>query len=82
LSSGGISLSQNPQFVLGGKGPALGIGDHLWVWSRRAGRLGRDGFAEEIPLFFKLIPVLALLSSYDRENCLINLGTEGYQQYG
>jgi hypothetical protein len=24
-----------------------------------------------------LIPVLALLSNYDRENCLINVGTEG-----
>ena len=33
--------------------------------------------AEEIPLFFTLIPVLALLSNYDRENCLINVGTEG-----
>jgi hypothetical protein len=35
------------------------------------------GEAEEIPLFFTLIPVLALLSNYDRENCLINVGTEG-----
>ena len=35
------------------------------------------GEAEEIPLFFTLIPVLALLSNYDRENCLINAGTEG-----
>jgi hypothetical protein len=25
-----------------------------------------------------LIPVLALLSNYDRENCLINVGTEGF----
>jgi hypothetical protein len=33
--------------------------------------------AEEIPLFFTLIPVLALLSNYDQENCLINVGTEG-----
>jgi hypothetical protein len=32
---------------------------------------------EEIPLFFTLIPVLALLSNYDQENCLINVGTEG-----
>jgi hypothetical protein len=24
-----------------------------------------------------LIPVLAPLSNYDRENCLINVGTEG-----
>src|ERR1035437_5209197 len=35
------------------------------------------GEAEEIPLFFTLIPVLALLSNYDQENCLINVGTEG-----
>jgi hypothetical protein len=35
------------------------------------------GVAEEIPLFFTLIPILALLSNYDRENCLINVGTEG-----
>src|SRR5664279_4634401 len=35
------------------------------------------GEAEEIPLFFTLIPVLVLLSNYDRENCLINVGTEG-----
>ena len=35
------------------------------------------GEAEEIPLIFTLIPVLALLSNYDRENCLINIGTEG-----
>jgi hypothetical protein len=45
LSGGSIGLSQNPQFVLSGKGAALGIRDHLRVWSRRAGRLGRDGFA-------------------------------------
>src|SRR5579872_5438154 len=32
---------------------------------------------EGIPLFFTLTPVLALLSNYDRENCLINVGTEG-----
>jgi hypothetical protein len=25
-----------------------------------------------------LIPVLALLSNYDQENCLINVGTEGF----
>src|ERR1035437_5612550 len=36
-----------------------------------------EGEAEEIPLFFTLIPVLALLSNYDRENRLINVGTEG-----
>jgi len=35
------------------------------------------GEAEEIPLFFTLIPILALLSNYDQENCLINVGTEG-----
>src|SRR5665811_410059 len=35
------------------------------------------GEAEVIPLFFTLIPVLALLSNYDQENCLINVGTEG-----
>src|SRR6266545_4104113 len=35
------------------------------------------GAAGEIPLFFKLIPILALLSNYDQENCLINVGTEG-----
>src|SRR5690349_11117887 len=35
------------------------------------------GEAGEIPLFFTLIPILALLSNYDRENCLINVGTEG-----
>ena len=28
-------------------------------------------------MFFTLIPVLALLSNYDQENCLINVGTEG-----
>jgi hypothetical protein len=38
------------------------------------------GEAEEIPLFFTLIPILALLSNYDRENCLINVGTEGGTQ--
>src|SRR5271157_6100100 len=41
-----------------------------------AGNTG--GEAEEIPLFFTLIPVLALLSNYGRENCLINVGTEGF----
>src|SRR5580704_12145240 len=35
------------------------------------------GEAEEIPLFFTLIPILALLSNYDQEDCLINVGTEG-----
>src|ERR1035437_1298117 len=38
------------------------------------------GEAEDIPLFFTLIPVLALLSNYDRENCLINVGTEGQKE--
>jgi hypothetical protein len=38
------------------------------------------GEAGEIPLFFTLIPVLALLSNYDQENCLINVGTEGNTQ--
>jgi hypothetical protein len=27
-----------------------------------------------------LIPILALLSNYDQENCLINVGTEGIAQ--
>ena len=40
------------------------------------------GEAEEIPLFFTLIPVLALLSNYDQENCLINVGTEGLVHQG
>jgi hypothetical protein len=41
------------------------------------------GEAEEIPLFFTLIPVLALLSNYDQENRLINVGTEGSSgEYG
>src|SRR5215467_9301858 len=35
------------------------------------------GEAGEIPLFFTLTPILALLSNYDQENCLINVGTEG-----
>src|SRR5271157_5797974 len=42
-----------------------------------AGKTVRE--AEEIPLFFTLIPVLALLSNYDQENCLINVGTEGVE---
>jgi hypothetical protein len=33
--------------------------------------------AEEIPLIFNVISILALLSNYDQENCLINVGTEG-----
>src|SRR5215469_13449941 len=35
------------------------------------------GETEAIPLFFTLISVLALLTNYDRENFLINVGTEG-----
>jgi hypothetical protein len=35
------------------------------------------GKAEEIPLIFTWIPVLALLSNYDQESCLNNVGTEG-----
>ena len=35
------------------------------------------GVAEEIPLFLTSIPILALLSNYDRGICLINVGTEG-----
>src|SRR6516165_9956732 len=35
------------------------------------------GETEAIPLFFTLTSVLALLTNYDRENCLINVGTEG-----
>jgi len=38
------------------------------------------GEVEDIPLFFTLISVLALLINYDRENCLINVGTEGWMQ--
>src|SRR5450432_4480993 len=45
--------------------------------SLRAAAGKTEGEAEDIPLFFTLIPVLALLSNYDRENCLINVGTEG-----
>jgi hypothetical protein len=39
------------------------------------------GEAEDIPLFFTLIPILALLSNYDQENCLINVGTEGEAKF-
>jgi hypothetical protein len=35
------------------------------------------GETEDMLLFLTLNPVLALLSNYDRENCLINVGTEG-----
>jgi hypothetical protein len=40
------------------------------------------GEAGEIPLFFTLIPILALLSNYDQENCLTNVGTEGTDSGG
>ena len=45
LSGGGIGLRQNAQFVLGGEGSALGVGDDLRVSVVVGGRLGRDGFA-------------------------------------
>ena len=32
---------------------------------------------EDIPSFFTWIPILALLSNYDQEICLIHVGTEG-----
>ena len=103
LSGGGIGLSQNAQFLLGGEGPALGVGDDLRIRPRRR-EAGEGGTAlpaaalrsaslrsaslrsaagkaveeaEANPWFFTLIPVLALLSNYDQENCLINVGTEG-----
>ena len=39
------------------------------------------GETEDMLLFLTLNPVLALLSNYDRENCLINVGTEGPEPY-
>jgi hypothetical protein len=43
-----------------------------------AGKTGGEaGEAEDIPLFFTWIPILALLSNYDQEICLIHVGTEG-----
>jgi len=39
------------------------------------------GEAEEIPLFFTFIPILALLGNHDRENCLIYVDTEGCEQF-
>jgi hypothetical protein len=45
LCGGGIGLRQDALLVLGGEGPALGVGDNLRVWSGRGGWLGRDGFA-------------------------------------
>src|SRR5438067_6735687 len=67
---------------LGGSGPTVLPAAVLRSVSLRSSSLrsaaGKTvGEAEEIPLFFTLIPVLALLSNYDRENCLINVGTEG-----
>jgi hypothetical protein len=38
LSGGGVGLSQHAQFVFGGEGSALGVGDHLRVRSWRARR--------------------------------------------
>ena len=35
------------------------------------------GEGGEIPLFFTLIPILALLSNYGQGSCLSNVGTEG-----
>ncbi len=44
-----------------------------------AGKTGGEaGEAEDIPLFFTWIPILALLSNYDQEICLIHVGTEGF----
>jgi hypothetical protein len=43
-----------------------------------AGKTGGEAVeAEDIPLFFTWIPILALLSNYDQEICLIHVGTEG-----
>src|ERR1022692_5184911 len=58
----------------------------LWSASLRSASLrcaaagktgGEAGEAEDIPLFFTWIPILALLSNYDQEICLIHVGTEG-----
>src|ERR1035438_1622367 len=38
LSGGGVGLSQHAQFVFGGEGSSLGVGDHLRVRSWRARR--------------------------------------------
>ena len=51
-----------------------GLGWGEVACSVAAGKTVRE--AEEIPLFFTWIPILALLSDYDRGNCLINVGTE------
>src|SRR5208282_5391181 len=43
-----------------------------------AGKTGGEaGEAEDVPLFFIWIPILALLSNYDQVTCLIHVGTEG-----
>ncbi len=73
----GVGFSQDAPPVIGGEGPASGVGYDLRVWSRRGGRRGRDGEAEEIPLWFTLIPILALLSNYGQGSCLSYVGTEG-----
>ncbi len=68
------------------KVPALGVGDNLRVRARRGRRLGRYGFAgrctpvgngqnrggrRRASVVLHMISVLALLSNYDLENCLI-----------
>src|SRR5450755_1225663 len=70
---------------LGGSGTTVLPAAVLRVVSLRSSSLrsaaGKTvGEVEDIPLFFTLIPVLALLSNYDRENCLINVGTEGWKR--
>src|SRR6266516_4461907 len=54
--------------------------DSLRSSSPRCAAGSKAGEVEAIPLIFTLIPVLALLSNYDQENCLINVGTEGYRR--
>jgi hypothetical protein len=44
--------------------------------------VGEAGVTEDIPLFFTWIPILALLSNYDQEICLIHVGTEGVNAHG
>ena len=45
VGRGSISFCQDGQFVVGSEGPTLSGGDHFRVRPRRAGRLGRYGFA-------------------------------------
>jgi hypothetical protein len=45
---------------------------------RKSGRSVRFSLRADIPLFFTWIPILALLSNYDQEICLIHVGTEGW----